>query len=328
LEVTIKSFIAYGEKFLIAIAIPAVLFLLCFALFPDRINLHILSVLLLQAIPPAILAWGVCFEIKTGLWDFSVGAVVLISGIIAGNLANNLHLGVIGVVVLCPVLGLLGGLLTGTVFTYLKIPSIITSIGMMLVLESISGLIFGGKGVLVSSDVYILARFPLNIIIGVAAFGLAYYLYNFRSFGYHVRAVGKGLLVAKLNGINVDRIRLLCFAVTGLFAGIFAFMQLGGAGVMQAQSNMTTMGVVLDAIICCCIALALEKVTNLVVGVFIGSVTTQIIKIGILVSGFPSMYQQVIIALFLLLFMGLSSRSDYIRKGLSRLKILKKPNQY
>ncbi len=303
-----------------AIAIPATLFLLSMAFFPQHINLKILSVLLLQAIPTAILAWGVCFEIKINIWDFSVGSVILLAGIFAGNLANHFHFGVVGVVLLCMAAGVLGSLFTGLVFRYLRIPSIIVSIGIMLILESFSGLIFGGHGVMVSSDIFIVARFPFNLIIGFAAFGLAYYLFNFRRFGFHVRAVGNGISIAQLNGIDIDRTRLLCFAVTGLFAGMFAFMQLGGAGVMKAQSNMTTMGVVLDAIICACIALSLERVTNLIIGVYIGSITIQIIKIAILVSGFPSMFQQVIIALFLLFFMGLSSRMDLIRKTVSTVQ--------
>ncbi|MHC1770594.1 MAG: ABC transporter permease [Flexilinea sp.] len=310
-----------------AIAIPVILFLISWAIFPQRINLNILSVLLLQAIPTAILAWGVCFEIKVNIWDFSVGSVVLIAGIIGGNLANHFNLGVVGVIAICMVTGLLGGLLTGLVFRYLRIPSIIVSIGIMLILESFSGLLFGGQGVMVSSNIFIVARFPLNLIIGLVAFSLAYYFYNFNSFGFHVRAVGNGISVAKLNGINVDKTRIMCFATTGLFAGMFAFMQLGGAGVMKAQSNMTTMGVVLDAIICSCIALSLEKVANLIVGVFIGSITIQIIKITILVSGFPSMFQQVIIALFLLFFMGLSSRMDYIRMVMNKIQKSKKNNE-
>lgn len=315
-----KRFLNYCKNILLTTAIPIVLFLLSLALFPSRINLGLLPVLLMQAIPPAILAWGVCFEIKVGLWDFSVGAVILISGIVGGSLAGMLHLGVIGIVILCPMIGLMIGLMTGIVFTVLKIPSIIVSIGIMLVLESISGLIFNGQGVLVSDDVFKLAEFPLNIVIGLVAFAIAYFMYNFRRLGYHVRAVGNGITVAKLNGININRVRILCFAMTGLFAGIFAFMQLGGSGVMKAQSNMTTMGVVVDAIICACIALSLEKVSNLIVGVYIGSITTQIIKIAILVSGFPSMYQQVIIAIFLLIFMGISSRSDLIHNVINRWK--------
>lgn len=310
----------FGKRILIAIAIPVLLFLACYAVFPTRINMDLFRVLLLQAIMPAILAWGVCFEIKVGLWDFSVGSVVLVAGIIAGNLSNRFELGVIGIVVLCPIVGLICGLLTGTIFRLLKIPSIIVSVGMMLIFESISGLIFNGQGVLVPTDVYALASFPLNVIVGLLAFLIAYILYNYKRFGYHIRAIGNGIAVARLNGINVDKIRVLCFAVTGFFAGVFAFMQLGGAGVMKAQSNMTTMGVVMDAIICACIATSLERVTNLIIGVYIGSITIQIIKIAILISGFPSMYQQVIIAFFLLVFMGISARSRSLKASFAKLK--------
>lgn len=309
-----KNAIDLGKKILITLAIPAVLFLISLLAYTDRINSKLLLVLMLQAIPPAILAWGVCFEIKVKLWDFSVGSVVLISGIVAGNIANQLGLGVLGIVLISPLTGILCGMITGLLFKLLQIPSIIVSVGMMLIFESFSGVLFAGKGVIVSSEIYALASFPLNVIIGLGAFVLAYYLYNFRHFGYHVRAVGNGIAIARLSGISIDRVRIMSFAVTGFFAGLFAFMQLGGAGVMKAQSNMTTMGVVVDAIICACIALSLEKSANLIIGVYIGSLATQIIKITVLVSGFPSMYQQVVIALFLLIFMGISSKARDIRR--------------
>jgi len=323
-----RKYVNTAKNIILTIALPASLFLISHFIYPDRIDLRLLWILMLQAIPMAILAWGLCFEIKIGLWDFSVGAVVLISGIIGGNLANMLNLGVIGVVILCPVVGLLGGLLTGSMFALLRIPSIIVSIGMMLVYESFSGLIFGGKGVMAPGDVFALASFPQNVIIGLIAFSIAYALFNLRRIGFHVRAVGNGVSVAKMNGIDINKVRIMCFAISGFFAGTFSFMQLGGSGVMTAQSNMTTMGMVIDAIICVCIALSLEKVTNLIVGVFIGSITTQIIKVFILVSGFPSMYQQVVIAIFLLLFMGISFRSDILKsvsiwlRGLFRKKAL------
>ncbi len=315
-----KSLILLGKKVLLAVAIPALLFIAVRLLFPSRINLSLLLVLLMQAIPPAILAWGVCFEIKVSLWDFSVGAITLVSGIVGAGVAEMLHLGIWGIVALCTLSGLLIGLSTGVIFSLLKIPSIIVSIGIMLILESVSGLIFKGQGVIVSSDIFKLASFPLNLVIGFVAFALAYYIYNYRRLGFHVRAVGNGITVARLNGINVDNVRILCFTVTGMFAGVFSFMQLAGSAVMKAQNNMTTMGVVVDAIICACIALSLEGVANLIVGVFIGSVTIQILKIGILVSGFPSMYQQVVVAIFLLIFMGLSSRSDLIHSAWARLR--------
>ncbi len=313
-------FFHFGKRVLLSIAIPAILFIIGLIVFPDRVDFDLLRVLLIQAIPPAILAWGVCFEIKVKIWDFSVGSVVLISGILAGQLANILNLGVAGIVILSPLIGMTAGLLTGTIFRLVKIPSIIVSVGMMLVFESISGLMFKGQGVLVSTDVYALASFPINVIIGIIAFSIAYVLYNFRSFGYHVKAVGNGISIARQSGINVDRVRVMCFATTGLFAGMFAFMQLGGAGVIKAQSNMTTMGLVVDAIICACIALSLEKVSNLIIGVYIGSVVTQIIKITVLISGFPSMFQQVVIAFFLLVFMGISSRADYLQRFFGRFK--------
>ena len=307
------------KNILTAIAIQAIIFIILLIAVPTRVNASTIIQLLQQAIAPAILAWGVCFDFKVGLWDFSVGAVVLVAGILGGNLALIFQLGIIGVIFMCSLVGVLVGLLTGILFTVLKIPSIIVSIGMMLILESFCGLIFGGQGVMIDSSILVISQFPVNIIACLLAFAIAFFIYNYTKFGFHVRAVGNGISIAKMNGINIARVRALCFAIAGLFAGFYAFMQIGGASIMRAQSNMSTMGTVFDAIICVFIALALEKSVNLIIGVYIGALTAQIIKLGILVIGFPSMYQQVVIALFLLLFMTLSSRGDLIKKKLNKV---------
>jgi ribose/xylose/arabinose/galactoside ABC-type transport system permease subunit len=314
-----RSVLNVLKKLLIAIAIPMILYMIVYLLAPDKIGLNIIFPLLQQAILPAILAWGVTFELKLGIWDFSVGAVVLFASILGGQLSMMLGLGVVGVIVMCSLCGIIIGLLTGTLFNLLKIPSIIVSTGMMLILESVCAVIFDGQGVNMPASVLVIGKFPLNIILGLIIFGLAYFLYNYVKFGYHIRAVGNGIGIAKLQGINIAKVRLLGFMVTGLFAGFYAFMSLGTTGVAKSVTNMQTMGVVFDAIICVFVALALEKTTNLIIGVYIGSIAMQLIKLGILAIGFPGLFQQVVIAFFLLLCMSISSKGDSIKKVMTKV---------
>ena len=297
-----------SKKILVAIAIPCILFFLSMLLVPERIGFNVLPNLLQQAIIPAILALGVCFEIKVGVWDFSIGANVMVSGIIGGNLAMMFNLGIPGLIIMCTLIGLAIGTITGALYTVLRVPSLIVSIGMMLVLESISAIIFNGDGANLSKEYLVIGEFPINVIVGILAFVLAYYFYNFRKFGYQLRAVGNGIGEAKLNGINVFFVRILAFSTAGLFAGIYAFMTLGSSGVVRIVTNMGSMGVVFGAIMCVLIAFAIGKSVNLIVGIMIGSITVQIIKIGILTIGLPSAFQQVIIVILLLIFLAINTK--------------------
>lgn len=298
-----KKVFNFGKRVLISLSIPAVLLLILFIFAGDIVSFSSIVLWLQLAIPPAILAWGVCFSLKVGMWDFSVGGVIFLSGIIGGNIAKMCGMEVLGVIIFCPIVGAVLGLITGSIFRWGKIPSIVASVGALLLYECATEFVFNGDGVLLSDKIYIIYTFPYNVIIGAAAFVIIYFIYNYTKFGYHVRAVGNGIHAAKMAGINVDRIRWVCFMLGGMFAGLYSVMTLGSAGVIVPIKNMASMSLVFDGIICVFIALALESQCNLIIGVFIGAFVAQIVKGGILAVGIPTMYQQCVIAVLLLFFM-------------------------
>lgn len=302
------------KKLLIAIVIPGSLFLLFMLLVPDRIGVHTLLMLLQQAIIPAIVAWGVCFLIECGLWDFSVGAVVVMSGIIGGNLALMFGFGIVGIIVFCSLIGLILGSITGSVFTLLRVPSIVVTIGMLLILESLSTVVFKGRGAIIPEEYLVLGKFPINVIIGACVFLFAYYLFNYRKFGYQVRAIGNGTDVARSSGINISKVRLLCFSTTGLFAGIYASVTLGISGISTSISNMASIGIMFSAMICVLIGRAIDGSVNLIIGVYIGSITMQILKIGIMATGLPGTFEYVIVSFLVLIFLAFKTRQAFFRK--------------
>ncbi len=313
-----KKALKFGKRVLISLSIPLILLLILFVFAGKSVSGSSVLLWMQLAIPPAILAWGVCFSLKVGMWDFSVGGVIFLAGIIGGNLAKAAGMEVWGVILLCPLCGALLGLVTGSIFRWGKIPSIVASVGALLLYECATEFVFNGDGVLLSDKIYVIYTFPYNVIIGVAAFVIIYFIYNFTKFGYHVRAVGNGIQAAKMAGINVDRVRWVCFILGGMFAGLYAVMTLGSAGVMVPIKNMSSMSLVFDGIICVFIALALESQCNLIIGVYIGAFVAQIIKGGILAIGFPTMYQQCVIAVLLLIFMSANTEG---RELLHKLKL-------
>lgn len=89
---------------------------------------------------------GSGFACKLGLWHFAAGANV-ISGIIIGagigcRLGGSLAVIAVSIVAASTLIGLACGL----IYIWIKVPSIIATVGCMLVLESISALAWGGGG--------------------------------------------------------------------------------------------------------------------------------------------------------------------------------------
>lgn len=301
-------------KILKTIAIPVCMFVALKIFFPANITMDTAGNMIYQAVAPSILAWGVLFGFKAGNWDFSPGATALASGIIGGNFAMMLGMGFFGIILFCALFGILFGLLTGGLYIWLKVPTIIVSIGVVFLLESLCGVVFNGEGIMVDSSAVVLNSFVPQIIFGIAAFLLAIYLYNFRSFGYHVRAVGNGTNIAAQSGINIYKVKFQALVVTGLFAGLFAAVTLGTSGVMRTVSaSMGSMGTVFDAMMCMFVAMALGQFVNIVVAVFVGAVTLQFLKLTLMLIGLNSSYNQIIVAIFVLIFMCVSSASEIKR---------------
>ena len=100
--------------------------------------------LIRQAVPGAMLALGETFVILVGGFDLSIGSLVsliaaLSSGIMAAKSSN-----ILPAVVVCLAVGSTVGLVNGLIVTKLKVPSFLTTLGMMIILQGAALVYTGG----------------------------------------------------------------------------------------------------------------------------------------------------------------------------------------
>ena len=296
------------SKYSLMLAVPILLFVVLSVIFHGVIGTNNISSLMQQAVAPAILGWGVLFNIKVGNWDFSVGSVVLLSAIIGGNIAVRLNWGFTGLLIFCLLVAVLAGVVVGLVYYFLKIPTIITSIGMLLIYESISSYAFEGQGIFLTG--WNLLGNTEIVIIAIVAAATAYLIFYRSSIGYNVRAVGNNMNIAAQNGLNVYRVKAVAIAIAGLFAGLYAFISLGTSGVQKTVSSMGTMGTCFDAMMCVFVGMSITRRGNLVAGIFCGSLVMQLVKLALMAIGIPSEYNSIFIAIFVLIFMTMDAYTN------------------
>lgn len=199
--------------------------------------------LLLQAAPLAVLAAGQLFVIVSGGFDLSVGStitfVVLGSSIMLSSNPDATY----WVIAMMLGIGIVVGIFNGAVTHYLKVPSIITTLGMMLTIKGAALLWSGGapRGSLPAAfrvfgrdrmDKFLIwERFPYAVLILVGIGIVATLLLHRTNFGKQVYAVGDNPRAAALAGINVSLVRMSCFALCGLFAAIAGVLLGGFSGV-------------------------------------------------------------------------------------------------
>ena len=296
------------SKYALMLAVPILLFVVLSIIFHGVIGANNIPSLMQQAVAPAILGWGVLFNIKVGNWDFSVGSVVLLSAIIGGNIAVRLNWGFAGLLIFCLLVAVLAGVVVGLVYYFLKIPTIITSIGMLLIYESISSYAFEGQGIYLTG--WNLLGNTEIVIIAIVAAATAYLIFYRSSIGYNVRAVGNNMNIAAQNGLNVYRVKAVAIAIAGLFAGLYAFISLGTSGVQKTVSSMGTMGTCFDAMMCVFVGMSITRRGNLVAGIFCGSLVMQLVKLALMAIGIPSEYNSIFIAIFVLIFMTMDAYTN------------------
>ncbi len=100
------------------------------------------------------------------LWDLSADSVVVLAGILGGRAMQYANTGLVGMIVLTTLAAIVLSLLIFLVYHYMHVPSIVATLGMLMVYETLTTLLFNSEGVKVRGDLTILARSPYCFCVG------------------------------------------------------------------------------------------------------------------------------------------------------------------
>ena len=218
------------------------IFLAIFAINPSFAEPRSMMAFAKQAAPLVVLAIGQYFVIVSGEFDLSVGSLVGAQVVIAARFIDGEPERTLPVLGLMLVFGLAVGLVNGLVTTLLKVPSLITTLGMMLVLYGAIRLWTGGAptGALSEAfrqpgrggidDLPFLGQLPWAVVIAVALGWGAVVLMR-RPFGRSLMLVGDNEQAAAFSGVRVARTRTTAFLLSGFMATVAAILIGGFAGV-------------------------------------------------------------------------------------------------
>lgn len=296
---------AYARKYGIFIAFIVCCVVLSFASEYFLTTRNILNVLRQTAIN-GILAIGMTFVILARGIDLSVGSVVALAGVVAASLATTSETVMIAggpyPVVLALAAGLLVGMtcgaISGVVVAWFNVPAFVATLGMLSAARGLTLIYTGGKPVpaLTPEFRWIGTGDILGIPIPIVAFGLvflaAWWILTQTRFGRHIYAVGGNPHAAKVSGINVVRLRLAVYVISGALAGLAGMILAARTG-----SALTQAGVAyeLDAIAAVVIGgTSLTGGVGRVTGTLIGALLIGVMNNGLDLLGVESYYQQVI----------------------------------
>jgi ribose transport system permease protein len=255
------------------------------------------------ASPLAVLAIGQMVVLALGGFDLSVGAVVTFCVLASSKFLANDPSNALPDILMLLGFGVLIGLVNGVVVSYLKVPSFITTLGMMMIVRGSTLYYVGGapQGYLTDNwralgrnyimDVPFFERIPYALIALIILGAIAYIIFHRTNFGKQVLAVGDNARAAALSGVRVRLIRILGFIFCSVFAVIGGIM-IGGYGGVNVTIGE---GLEMQSIAACVIGgVLLGGGKGNVINVAFGAFTLQAIVNLLNQLGLPKPYTDVV----------------------------------
>ena len=306
------------KRFLIntlkVIMLPVIVYLIFLVICFERFsNWNCIYTIFIQTIIPTITAYAIAYGNICGVFDFTIGSRLVISGVIGGLLAAQY--GFAGMILGAIISAIVVGIITGVLNWWLKIPSLVLTMGLAMVFEIIGSKLAGHYGFVQIDNKYaIFGSSPNIVIIFLLSAVLFYFIFNHTVFSFHMRAVGSNEVVAKNSGIKTDLVKCKSFVYGSVFIGIAAILTLSQSGSVGAQTSLGSVTIMFKPLISVLLALVLQRICDLTVGIFIAQFTLNIIFIGLIAVGLPDTFQNVVLGFFLLVVMILFENSGRIEE--------------
>ena len=195
-----KNLIRKLLNVIIVVAIPGSTYLVFLLLKPERFgSLGSMFLLLQQSIVPTIASMGLLFILYMGLFDFSIGAILVMSSLI-GLTFTHIY-GYPGYILGCIITAVLLELVNATLYTILKIPSLIVTVGTMMIFEAV-GTFIVPTDVQLPYEYSAFGRYPANLILGFISLVMTYIILDRTRYGLYVKAIGRYEIAAERMGVS------------------------------------------------------------------------------------------------------------------------------
>ncbi|MNX60021.1 Ribose transport system permease protein RbsC [compost metagenome] len=189
----------------------------------------------------ALIAVGMTLVILTGGIDLSVGSIVALAAVVS---ANTQQLGLAGILVIVLLIGAAIGAINGIVLTKFRVEPFMATLATMAIFRAVTLWYTNGGPILgnVTPAFSYLANgsvlgIPLPAIYVVVVFIIGYVVLNHTPFGRHVLAIGGGEETSRLFGINVKRVKIWVYIISGILAALAGMLITSRIGMGEPRSG-------------------------------------------------------------------------------------------
>lgn len=269
------------------------------------------KIILYNTLYSGFIALALSYNLTSGRFDFSVGSVLLLSVIGGGNLAKELVLGPFGMLLVCLVIGMVCGLISGIVYITLKLPPMVSSLGVAMVFEAIGFIINKGNGVrlMTQFDLLIWSEPLYSILLTVAVLIILIYLLNFTKFGYNCHSLKTGQKNAVEVGVNENTNSVICYIIAGALMACAGVLFLCKNGMVAPKAGLSSSSYMMSAFLPMFVGQALANRSDRNIGTIVGAFCQACLTSGLIKLGCGSSLKTVIDGTVVLLFLVYTSNS-------------------
>ncbi|MGS2779681.1 ABC transporter permease [Robertmurraya sp. GLU-23] len=250
-----------------------------------------------QSVINGLLALGITYAIITGGIDLSVGSIFAIVIVVVGDLLVSGLNPVLAII--CGVgIGFVLGVFNGLLITKLHLQPFIATLGTMSAYRGIAYVITGGWPVLdipenfrsiFNSDIF--GAFPVSILVLLAFAVVGHIILKYTKLGTYIYAIGGNEEATLLSGVNVNKSKMLAYAISGAGAALAGMVLLARLGSGEPAAGQTYE---LNAIAAAAIGGAsLAGGRGNMIGTLLGAILLSTLKVGLVVVGVDSFWQYI-----------------------------------
>ena len=245
----------------------------------------------------AILAVGQTFVIVMRHIDLSVGSLIGFTSFVIGDL-YDMGYGTSGALLGALAIGVAVGATNGFLVAYLRLPSLVVTLGSLYIVRGIFSEYAFGRTVtaaMVPPEIAFLGfnrlfGIPYLFLLGLALVIVSGFIMKRVRSARDLYAIGSNPQAAELAGIPVARRVFTAFVVNGAIAGLAGAVMLGRFNAANANSALALELVVVAA--CVVGGVTIAGGSGTVWGAFLGAILLQSITRAIGALGIPQFWQQ------------------------------------
>jgi ribose transport system permease protein len=207
----------------------------------------------------AIVALGMVFTLVVGEFDLSLGNIMSLASCVCAGLMSHDHVPLWLAILASMGVGLGVGAVNGLIVTRLKVSSIVTTLGMLIIVTAMESWYTGGNSIttgisqgLLSIGYAQIVGIPDPLIVLIVIAAICWYVLEQTPVGRKLHAVGANRAAAGVLGLPVRRLTLTSFVIGGLVVGcggvlLIAVQGSGVPGVGQSYLFSALAGAMLGA---------------------------------------------------------------------------------